>query len=461
MVTQSSPPARRAPDGPPPPGPTGSDVDPIRPAQSVAHNGYTVLVCRADGGIDGTSDGLYDLDTRILSRHDLRLDGERPRQIGSCVSMAGHWSSTLVLRRRGGTAIGPQLPQDTLSVHLDRDVGCGMVETITIRNESMVGATTQLTIDLDADLVDRLHQPAGWPGPTVATEWAPEDRRLTIIGRSTFRGGVDERGLAVTVEPRPASVDPIDGAPTARRLGFALDLGPMEGWQLVLRYDSFADGQWRDPDDAAGRSAAADAWRERRTRLATAECLAGPAVERAAEDLLALRLWELEPAGEPDGWVVTAGVPSFTGYFGRDTITAGVQALLLGPEPLIGALDVAARTQGTRSDPLTEEEPGRMVHEMRRGPLSMLGVRPHRAYYGSYTTGSIFLIGLSELWHWTGNDAILRRYRDAAMRVIEWAETDGDLAPVVAQIAPHGVDVVGAVLGVVVLDERSSGPRTA
>ena len=147
------------------------------------------------------------------------------------------------------------------------------------------------------------------------------------------------------------------------------------------------------------RRAAVDAetetWRAARSSVVTSEALVGPAVERAADDLLSLRAWELEPSDDGSAWVVNAGVPKFTGFFGRDTLTAGWQAAMLGPEPLRGALEIAARTQGTRSDPWTEEEPGRMVHEMRRGPLSMLGVRPHRAYYGSQTTGSMFLLGLS------------------------------------------------------------------
>jgi glycogen debranching enzyme len=67
-----------------------------------------------------------------------------------------------------------------------------------------------------------------------------------------------------------------------------------------------------------------------------------------------------------------------------------------------------------------------MVHEMRRGPLAMLGVRPHKAYYGSQTTGSMFVLGLSELWHWTGDDDLLREHLPFALRAIDWAETLGD-----------------------------------
>jgi glycogen debranching enzyme len=376
--------------------------------------------------IDAPGDGLYDLDTRILSRYALRLDGRRPRSIGSCVATAGRWRSTLVLPRPGGTAIGPALPQDTWAIHLDRRVGCGMTETITVRNESMVAGAARLTIDVDADVRDRVGTGRGSHGPTIESTWNPGDGRLTITGRYRFRDAEDRRGVAITFDPPPSSIERLAEAPHARRLGFDVALGPREAVEFRVEYASLADGRWRRPRDADGREAMADAWRSHRTRIRTADTLAGPATERAAEDLLALRLWEVEPAGI-DGWVVTAGVPSFTGFFGRDAITAGWQAALLGTEPLRGALEIAATTQGQQQDPLTEEEPGRMVHEMRRGPLSMLGVDHHRAYYGSHTTGSIFVLGLSELWHWTGDDAVLRRHADAAMRVIEWAESFGDV----------------------------------
>jgi glycogen debranching enzyme len=416
---------RRAAEGAPPPGPSGADIDPIRPARSVAHGGYTVLVCRGDGAIDGPDTGLYDLDTRILSRYVLSLDGQRPSPIGSCVGLGDRWAATLHIRRAGGTAEGPKLPQDTWAVHLDRHVGCGMAETITVRNESMASAKTRLTIDLDADFSDKLRAPAGTPGPVVTTDAHSEAGRLEFRGTWRHGKGVDIRALAVGIEPAPTEIESDAGA-TARRLVFELDLEPRGRASIELTFASFAQGVWRAPDSALGRRPLADAWRSRRTKVSSPEALVGPAVERAADDLLALRNWEVEPSTDGSAWVPNAGVPNFTGFFGRDALTAGWQAAMLGIEPLRGALDIAARTQADRTDPWTEAQPGRMVHEMRRGPLSMLGILPHRAYYGSQTTGSMFLLGLSEAWHWSGDDALLARHRDAALRAIEWAEGDGD-----------------------------------
>ena len=62
---------------------------------------------------------------------------------------------------------------------------------------------------------------------------------------------------------------------------------------------------------------------------------------------------------------------------------------------------------------------------MRRGPLSDLGIIPQRAYYGSQTTPAMYVLTLSELWHWTGDDDLLRRHLGPALRTFEWADRYG------------------------------------
>jgi glycogen debranching enzyme len=124
---------------------------------------------------------------------------------------------------------------------------------------------------------------------------------------------------------------------------------------------------------------------------------------------------------------VNAGVPRFTGLFGRDVLTAGMQSALLGTRLLRGALEALARHQATSFDTWRDAEPGKLLHEMRSGPLSELGILPRDAYYGSQTTPSMFVIALSELWHWTADDAAVRDHLDVARRALAWAARDGDV----------------------------------
>src|SRR5204863_108630 len=133
---------------------------------------------------------------------------------------------------------------------------------------------------------------------------------------------------------------------------------------------------WTGPGDRPERDALRLAWSARRTRV-EAEPTVGRAFDQAAEDLLSLRSWDLEPSRDGSAWLPNAGVPWFTGLFGRDVLTAGWQGSMLGPEINCGALELTARTQGRRVDDWTEEEPGRIIHEQRRGPFAALGIRPH------------------------------------------------------------------------------------
>jgi glycogen debranching enzyme len=84
-----------------------------------------------------------------------------------------------------------------------------------------------------------------------------------------------------------------------------------------------------------------------------------------------------------------------------------------------------------------------MIHEIRSGPLARLSAIPHGGYYGTQTTGSMFLLALSEAWHWTGDMDLLRRHRAAALAAIEWAETladrDGDGFMEYQENAPGGL----------------------
>jgi glycogen debranching enzyme len=446
---------RRARDGEPPRGPSGANIDPLRIGRSVAYSGYTVLICRDDGGMGTDEEGLWDLDTRVLSLHDLRLDGRRLQPVASCVADAATWSATLI-QPRGGDAAGPQLPQDAWEVRVERRLGSGMTERIEIANRSMAAASVDLTIQLDADFIDRLEPRR--PGDertaaddrtrglerTVISDWLPDRRVLRFDAIARYDGREDERGLAVAFSESPSDVtEPERGRGAARVVSFSIDL-PGGGRRTIdLTYSTLAKGTWRRPTEAHDRPVTANAWRGTRTRVRTGEALVGPAIERAAEDLLELRQWELSAGLPADAWVVNAGIPRFTGFFGRDCLTAGWQAALLGPEPLKGAIEVAAATQGRDFVARTEEEPGRMIHEMRSGPLARLGVTPHGGYYGSQTSGSMFLLALSEAWHWTGDMDLLRRHRETALRAIDWAETladrDGDGFMEYGDHAPGGL----------------------
>lgn len=389
----------------------------------VVHAGYTVLCADADGWINDGRNGLFDYDTRIISRYRLKVDGEEPELIGHARPESERCVASYRVRREGGRADGPLLPEDALQLTVDRTVGQGMLERWLIANHSAEPWSGSLRWELDADFADIAE--AGRERRQRGEVTRAARGRTLEIGYEAHANGRDlQRGVRIRVEGVARGVRVDDAG-----LELMLSLDPRDLAEVMLRFESRVDGRWHvpgdTPDGEAGLARRRAAWRARRLRVEGPGRVV-PASERSIEDLFALRNRDLERdlLRRPDarGWVVNAGMPRFTGFFGRDTLTAGWQSAMAGTDVLRGALEVAAATQATEDDPWRDAEPGKMLHELRRGPLSMLGQSPRDAYYGTQTTPAMFVITLSELWHWTGDDEVLRRFLAPAVLATEWAE---------------------------------------
>lgn len=424
---------------------SGAEVDPHHPHHLVLHEGYTYLYARLDGRIgDAAEEGLVDMDTRILSWWRLTVGGLEP--IGAAAPTATSEAADAILTARPDPVPdqpeGPRLPQDTIGVRLHRRVGLGMLEELRLTNHSMADREVELAFELGADFRD-----AGEIGKDrrqhgrIEHRWDASRCVLTLTYVAEHDGRTVERGLRWRLIDAPGTpvVRPLETGPDEVRYRSVLPLAIASKGEVRIRavYGSLVDGHWRSPADDAGTLAPELATRARRRAAAvedrpifeSPDPLVPSILRQAADDLLSLRNWDLERECLPDapGWVLNAGVPTFTGFFGRDSFAAGIQAGIVAPAILRGALEVASRSQGTRHDDWREEQPGRIVHEMRRGPLAMLDIRPHARYYGSHTGAAAFVHGLSELWHWTGDLDAVRRHRPAAERALAWARDWGDL----------------------------------
>jgi glycogen debranching enzyme len=129
----------------------------------------------------------------------------------------------------------------------------------------------------------------------------------------------------------------------------------------------------------------------------------------------------------PDGSVPAAGIPWFSCIFGRDSLITSLQMLMLNPEFAKSTLRFLARHQGSKVDPWREEQPGKIVHEIRKGELANLEQIPHRAYYGSVDATPLFLLMFSEVMKWLDDDDFYQELLPAAKRALRWMEQYGDL----------------------------------
>jgi len=404
-------------------------LDPRHPHELV-HRDWSVLVCHPDGAILGDDGcGLYQHECRVISRYRLTLDGIVPDWVSSRALEADSWAVSLRLARPGAGPDGPDLPQDAIEVRLVRRIGSGMVEHIELHNHAMTARSVALAIEVSADFADVLEVAAERRQQSGELARGVDGEGIAIRYRATRGERHTERGIRL----RPIagelqlgqSRDGVGIRATAN-----VSLAARGSWSATLAYEPLVDGSWKLPDGASEAweraRAAREAWRRRRPQLRSSSPTLQTAWGLAAEDLYALRNRELED-DEPEAWVVNAGVPVFTGLFGRDVLTAGWQGALIGPELMRGALNVTARLQATTDDPWLDAEPGKLIHEVRRGPFAELHVTAQAGYYGTQTTAAMFPLAMTELWHWTGDTAVLHRHRATAERALEWAAGYGDL----------------------------------
>jgi glycogen debranching enzyme len=146
-------------------------------------------------------------------------------------------------------------------------------------------------------------------------------------------------------------------------------------------------------------------------------------LRRSQQDLGALRIFDPE---DPTHAVVAAGAPWFMALFGRDSLLTGYMALPLDRSLTLGTLRTLARHQGRTADPLTEEEPGRILHEVRLGVESGLSLGGGSTYYGTVDATPLFVIVLGELARWGASAEDVRALLPNADRALEWVERYGD-----------------------------------
>jgi glycogen debranching enzyme len=138
-----------------------------------------------------------------------------------------------------------------------------------------------------------------------------------------------------------------------------------------------------------------------------------------------------------------AGIPWFSAPFGRDGIITAYQLLPWYPSIARGVLEYAFKTLGSKVDPFTDEQPGKVFHEMRRGEMSKTREVPFIPYYGSVDSTPLVLILLHEYMRWTLDKRQLLEWWPAALRALDWMErwgdSDGDGFLEYAKQSPNGL----------------------
>jgi len=216
-----------------------------------------------------------------------------------------------------------------------------------------------------------------------------------------------------------------DAADAARQPGFqspvAMTEEPESGWLYPGSHPASQPPAPRRFEERVGRARADYRhWAEISSRVDTNEEAFNWALAQAVADLKALTVfWEGRR-------IISAGVPWYASPFGRDASITAFQALLVNPEIARDALLFLAAHQGKTVDDFREEEPGKILHEIRRGELARTGEVPHTPYYGSVDSTPLFVVLYTEYLQWTNDRATGEQLLPAAEAALRWIEQYGD-----------------------------------
>ncbi len=379
-------------------------------------DGSTFLVCDPSGDIAGHGpQGLFMLDTRVLSSWRLTIDGEPVQPLS--VIPNGPFSATFV-----GRVIDPKVADAPATVIQSRHLGHGMREDIEIRHFGAEPVTATVGLRIGADfggLFDvKAGRETGWNGPVTVAE----DGAITISADPAGpEGGVDSLVIRCLRPPESVEGDRLLWWPTLR---------PGETWHNCFLVGVTAGGTALEPTHRCGEAvheaipmARLRNWRDRVTRFETDDAELGAALGRAAEDLGALRIFD---ADHPERVVVAAGAPWFMTLFGRDSLIASWMALPLDRELAEGVLLELADAQGVKHDARSEEQPGRILHEVRFDADATKLLGGSGTYYGTVDATPLFVMLVAELARWTGPTPTVVALMPAVDRALEWVERFGD-----------------------------------
>ena len=257
-----------------------------------------------------------------------------------------------------------------------------------------------LELALACDFAD-IFEVRGWRRAERGQFFAPEpSRRPAAVPLSRPRRTHDRQR-----RPLPPAARPAHG-PSAARWDFTLrQPDTAVSWSgKCSRSETPGARAARSPPAASTSGEAAveqhyRTWRQECSRWTTNVPKFDVVLRRAIDDLRALYM---DVDGED---VISAGIPWYSTVFGRDSIITSLETLALNPGIARDTLRYLARRQGTREDPFTEEQPGRILHELRRGEMARAGEIPHVPYFGTVDATPLWLVLLHETWRWTGDDS--------------------------------------------------------
>lgn len=377
---------------------------------SVIKEGDLFLITEKTGDIYGNNQsgyGLYTKDTRFLSRMELFVDGERPTLL-STNAEKGYLASIHLMRNK----------KDAGAIELVRDrfIYQGVLyERVSMVNYFIEPVEFRLSSIFDVDFQDmfivrnfrsgrvgeKLDRILGKQKMIFSYIGFDDIKRCTEINWNEPSYQIEENGeLTFLISLKPKELKEIVFTVTPRITNQNVSYSSFE-MALKNLEQSYEN------------------WEKETTRVKTNLVDFDKLYKRGSMDLRML----MTDVGYGD--VPVAGLPWFAVPFGRDSLITSLFMLPLNPNKVRGTLRTLAAYQGTKIDPWRDEQPGKIMHEIRFGELAVTNQSPFNPYYGTIDATPLFLVIICEYYHWTGDLTLVEELMPNIKRALEWINKYG------------------------------------
>jgi glycogen debranching enzyme len=380
-------------------------------------DGNTFVVSDSRGDIEASltdPTGLFSFDNRFLSKWILTVNGERLNPLS--VDDLQYFETRFFLVPGTGTVY----VDAKLSVIRRRAVGDGFHEELTILNHDAKPVDLKVRIEAASDFADLFE---------VKDALEKKGRYYTRVENGHLVLGYEResfgRQTAISATA-PAKVD-------KKGLTFTVHIEPQGSWttDIDVVTAAGAGGTYVRPKYARGERRAQpnmerslERWLKDAPRLESDLDSLKVTYRRSLVDLAALRF---SPPIAGNRSLPAAGLPWFMTMFGRDSIFTSLQALPFTPELAATTLHALGDWQGSRVDDFRDEDPGRILHEMRYGEMTAFEERPHSPYYGCADATPLYVVLLDEYERWTGDRRLVRELENEARAALNWIDEYADL----------------------------------
>jgi glycogen debranching enzyme len=359
--------------------------------------------------------GLYYRDTRYLSRLEMKIGGREPVLLSATAErdyLSTMEFTNLEMKGREGTLI----PQASIHVRRTRFVADKVLEMVRVRNYASTAIEVMVDLYFDADFAD-FFEVRGLRRRRRGTRLAPKANADTL---TLAYLGLDEllRKTVIRFEEQPESI-------REGRVRYRLSLKP--GERHIIRFEVAVEAPGAPvevPGDfnekLGGLRRDYERWMAESTDIFTDNEQFTAVLRRAQTDLRMLL------ARTDYGSVPLAGIPWFGAPFGRDAILVGIETMMLDQRLATDSVRALTGLQGRTDSVFREEQPGKIMHELRQGELANLRAIPHTPYFGAVDTTPLYLLLLCEVVMWSGDLEFFELLHEPILAALRWIDDDGD-----------------------------------